>query len=110
MEELLLLHNFDDIQGMFKILAILKYQDVVNGDFEFESYEECQGYAIFNYRLANPVPVRFLKVIENSDVICLENDFLQINRKIYAGEAKYYFTDVENYYSACSVLCSQIIT
>lgn len=98
LEELLLLHNFDDIKGMFKILAILKYCDVLKGDFEFESYEQCQGYAIFNFRLANPVPVRFEKDLDSTDVICLENSLLQINRKIFEGEAKFYFPDIENYY------------
>ncbi|MCQ2513042.1 MAG: ribonuclease H-like domain-containing protein [Lachnospiraceae bacterium] len=98
LEDLLLLHNFDDIQGMFKILAILKYADVLSGNFEFESYEECQGFAIFNYRLNNPVPVRYLKELDNFDVICLEGNLLQINRKLYSGEAKYFFPDVENYY------------
>ncbi len=98
LEELLLLHNFDDIQGMFKILAILKYCDVLKGGFEFDSFEQCQGYAIFNYRLNHPVPVRFLKELDNSDVICLDGDLLQINRKIHEGEAKHFFPDIENYY------------
>ena len=98
-ERLLLLHNFDDLQGMLKILDILKYLDIQEGNFHYEGMETASGYAILNYRLEQEMPVTFEKQIEKPEiVICADGSLLQISLKLYEGIAKYPLEDVENYY------------
>ena len=98
-ERLLLLHNFDDLQGMLKILDILKYLEIPEGDFIFENMEIVSGYAILNYRLHQELPVSFEKRTENPEiVICADGTLLQISIKLFEGIAKYPLLDVENYY------------
>ena len=98
-ERLLLLHNFDDLQGMLKILDILKYLEIPDGYFHFENMETAAGYAILNYHLDEELPVSFEKRIEKPEiVICADGSLLQISIKLYEGIAKYPLTDVENYY------------
>lgn len=99
LEELLLLHNYDDVQGMFKILNILKYKEVMEGNFAFADYEICKGYIIMNYKLEHEVPVPFIKTFfEGINSLCVEKDLLQINIKICHEELKYPLKDIENYY------------
>jgi len=99
LEELLLLHNYDDVQGMFKILSILEYVGIIEGRFNFSGYELCKGYIIFNYKLEEKVPVTFIKTFCNGEnSICAENDLLQISIKVCQEELKFPIKDIENYY------------
>ena len=96
-EKFLLLHNFDDIQGMFKILRILKFEQILAGRYAFDSFEECMGTAVFNFRLDEEVPAA-TDIFRNDIEICAEGTLLQINIPIRSGEAKLPLPDIENYY------------
>ena len=96
-EKLLLLHNFDDIQGMFRILRILKFEQIIEGRYVFYSFEECMGTAVLEFRLDEEVPAE-IDFHKNDIEICAEGTLLQINVPVRRGEARLPLTDVENYY------------
>ncbi len=98
-EELLLLHNFEDVQGMLEIPAILKYLSILDGAFTFEQLETASGYAILTFRLNEEMPVPFEKTDPKQDVvICAEGSMLQISIHMFEGTARFPLEDVENYY------------
>ena len=102
LEVFLLLHNFDDLQGMLKILPVLSYTEIIKGGFSFLSVEEFDGTAIFNFKLDNNVPVHVENLAGTKDIkdigICIEKDLLQFNVKIYKTEGRFPIPDYENYY------------
>ena len=98
-EHLLLLHNFDDVQGMLKIVDILSYLDLLEGDFEFRNLEIVGDTAVFEYTLKMPVPVSFEKYLDRDRIVVFAGeDLLQISIRIFDGEAKHPLPDIENYY------------
>ena len=56
-KDLLLLHNYDDLQGMLKILPVLTYAGVFQGDFSFESLQRSEDTAEITFCLKQAVPV-----------------------------------------------------
>ncbi|MCF0143160.1 MAG: ribonuclease H-like domain-containing protein [Parasporobacterium sp.] len=96
-ERLLLLHNYDDIQGMVKLLPVLSYSDLLEGRFTFTGCEEALGYLILNYETDNAMPVSFEKAAEDH-VICGDGRYLQISIQIFEGTACHPIEDYRNYY------------
>lgn len=98
-EELLLLHNFEDVQGMLEIPAILKYLSILDGAFTFDHLETSSGYAILTFQLNDEMPVPFERSDEKQDVIvCAEGHMLQISIRMFEGTARFPLEDVENYF------------
>lgn len=98
-EKLLLLHNFDDIRGMLKLVGILKYLQIPEGRFTFRDAEVIRDTAVLNYRLEEPLPVAFEKTDDRDRIrIAADGDLLQINIRIYRGQARLPLPDIENYY------------
>ena len=98
-EQLLLLHNFDDVKGMLKITGILAYLDLAEGAFEFKDLEIVQDTAVFEYTLKTPLPVSFEKHLDRNGILIYAGDrLLQISIRIFDGVAKHALPDIENYY------------
>lgn len=98
-EELLLLHNFEDVQGMLEILSILKYLLILEGSFSFTQLETSDGYAILTYTLAEEMPVPFETTFSKQDcIVAADKSMLQISIHMFEGTAKFPLQDVENYY------------
>ena len=98
-EELLLLHNFEDVQGMLEILSILKYLSILEGSFAFSQLETADGYAILTYQLMEEMPVPFETSFPKQDcIVCAEGTMLQISIRMFEGTAKFPLPDIENYY------------
>lgn len=98
-ERLLLLHNFDDVKGMLKILRILSYSAIAEGAFSFQKMEVLQETAVFDFQLELSLPVSFSQRLEAGGVlICGEKNLLQFNVPIVSGSLKLPLPDVENYY------------
>ena len=57
LEDLLLLHNFDDLQGMLRILPVLSYTRLLQKEYQFSGFREDGDFGVFDYILKNPVPV-----------------------------------------------------
>lgn len=98
LEELLLLHNHDDIEGMFKIMPILNYLDILNGNFIFDNYEICQNTLILNFTLPYKIDRGFEKNIYDGVNIFAKDFLLQVNIDFYDGEAMHFISDYENYF------------
>ena len=98
-EDLLLLHNYDDVKGMLQLLAILNYTGIIEGAFRFEEFKVIDHTAVFDFELEMPLPVSFEKHADNDRIlIAADGKLLQLNIKIYDGIAKLPLPDVENYY------------
>ncbi len=57
LEKLLLLHNYDDIQGMLKILPMISFGSMFEGEFSFERMNEEKPFVCFQYHLDHPLPL-----------------------------------------------------
>lgn len=98
-EKLILLHNFDDVQGMLKLLSILDYTELLEGGFSFEGVEVIDHTAVLSYHLDHALPVSFEKYADKDRIlICADKGLLQLNIRLYEGTAKLPLPDVENYY------------
>jgi len=99
LEELLLLHNFDDLQGMIKILPILSYSSIFDGNYCFTGYEEHQNKLTVNYRLNDTIPRKCETYTASGNVqVYAENDLLQLNIDIFEGTARTFLENVSDYY------------
>ncbi len=98
-EKLILLHNFDDVKGMLKLLSILNYTELIEGQFAFEKLEVIDHTAVLSYQLKSPLPVAFEKRSDQDRIwISAEERLLQLNIRLYEGQARLPLPDVENYY------------
>ena len=113
LEELLLLHNFDDMQGMLKILPVTAFGDLFDGGFTWESISESMGYLILEYHLAQALPVCAgvclgfdkkgkLTVTEETSSpmvrIYAGDQLLQISIRILDGTGRLAMAPVSDYY------------
>ena len=103
LERLLLLHNYDDLQGMLKILPILCYTDALEGKLKLLKREECQNTAIFEYEMETSVPVMFeahfqAECQENEITVCMEKNMLQISVPILDTIGRIPLDNVSDYY------------
>lgn len=98
-ERLLLLHNLEDVKGMLEIIKILHYTGIAEGQFLFKSLEIFGDTAVFEYRLEQAVPVGFERPLADGNILfCADRDLLQLNIRIYEGQARLPLPDIENYY------------
>lgn len=98
-EELLLLHNFEDVQGMLEIPAILKYLSILDGAFSFDHFETETDHVILTFCLKEEMPVPFERSDPKNQVTIRANGrMLQICICMFEGIAKLPLEDVENYY------------
>lgn len=96
---LLLLHNKDDLEGMTRILPILAYEQLLYGNFNFESMEgnEEATEIIFTCVLDKPLPVR---ISMNYDKLYMTayNSTLKIKVPVFHGELRFFFPNYKDYY------------
>ncbi len=98
-ERLMLLHNYEDITGMLKIMGVLNYNSITEGAFSFRTMKETDGKAIIEYSLDGSVPVAIERhFADESVVIQADKDRLTLNVKVYEGCALMPVKDIENYY------------
>ena len=102
----MLLHNYEDICGMIRLLDLLKYNAILKGDFtavgaQVKRFSEINGEAGFDlyinlsFDFCLPVPVSL-----NTDGVFLSFSGSGgcIRVALYKGQLKYYFSDYKNYY------------
>lgn len=95
-EKLILLHNFDDMKGMLKILPILNYLEILKGNFKFKNMKTIADTAVFDYELPRALPVAF-EHKKDSFLIAGDERLLEINAKIYSNNAYFPLEDFKNY-------------
>lgn len=106
LEELLLLHNFEDVTGMLDLLPILTYTKILNGAYTiastdtttYISYEgdECLELII---TLKNDyiAPKRISHQYKDY-YITMNKDLTKIRIPIHEGELKYFYPNYKEYY------------
>lgn len=105
-EELLLLHNFEDVTGMLDLIPVLSYQNILTGGYRIKS-TEVAPYTTYDGK-------------ENKEmIIILENDYIvpkrvsyqfkdyyfiinknttKIRIPLYEGELKYFYENYKDYF------------
>ena len=100
-ERLLLLHNNDDLRGMVPLADMLSYADIFEGKYMVRNLkspaEVFGGTCILEFVLESPVPVPVMYESERL-MIAVEGDLLQINLRIFDGEARIPLPNVKDYY------------
>lgn len=105
-EELLLLHNFEDVTGMLDLIPILSYHNILTGGFRIKS-TEITPYTAYDGQTGNEM------------IITLENDYIvpkrvsyqykdyyftinknttKIRIPLYEGELKYFYDNYKDYF------------
>ena len=105
-EELLLLHNFDDVTGMLDLIPILSYSNILNGAFviketeisPYTSYDGNDGQEII-ITLENDyiVPKRISYQFKNYYFIMNKNT-TKIRIPLFEGELKYFYDNYKDYF------------
>ncbi|MCD8150816.1 MAG: ribonuclease H-like domain-containing protein [Clostridiales bacterium] len=110
---LLLLHNLEDVKGMFDLLGILSYHQLRDGQFEIvEAFSETSpenlccannpgynpsSYYNMKFRTEYPFPQSIHMTSESSSLL-LNHDGGLVRFPICHGFLKHFFSDCENYY------------
>lgn len=105
-EELLLLHNKDDLKGMLEILPILSYGDIFNKPVratkvQANYYRDLNGKRqqelIIRLKLTSTVPIP-ISYHANDCYVTAEGDHAALRVPVYTEELKYFYTNYKEYY------------
>ena len=105
-EELLLLHNYEDVIGMLDLLPILSYCEIRKGAYEIKNVETCtyttyDGETAFEliFTLQNKFTVPKRTSYQAKDFyILMNNDTTKIRVPIFEGELKFFYPNYKDYY------------
>lgn len=105
-EELLLLHNFDDVTGMLDLLPVLSYNQILNGAYSIKTVETDQ---YTNYE--GETGLEMIIILQNDYIVpkrvsyqikdyyfTMNKDVTKIRIPIYEGELKYFYSNYKDYY------------
>ena len=105
-EQLLLLHNRDDLKGMLQLLPILAYGDLFNQPVrttkvQSNFYQDLNGKKqqelILRIKLYSPVPIP-VSYHANDCYVTLEGDTGAIRVPVYTEELKYFYNNYKDYF------------
>ncbi len=98
-QELIMLHNFEDVLGMAEMLPVMNYPAVFEGEFDFVSFDitGTPQTAVLEYELRRPLP-KDVTYEKDGIAVFAGGSLLQISVSVYEGEVKVPVPDVENYY------------
>ncbi len=105
-EELLLLHNFEDVTGMLDLLPVLSYMNILKGGFciketeisPFTAYDGTEGHEMI-ITLENDyiVPKRVSYQYKNY-YFTINKDATKIRIPLFEGELKYFYENYKDYF------------
>lgn len=106
-EQLLLLHNFEDVLGMTKLLKLLSYADFFAGPPRVLSAvkERCSSYGqkneayelLLTLRVPAPFPKRIFCQNDLCSLLC-DGSLARLLVKIFCGELRFYYENYKDYY------------
>ena len=105
-EELLLLHNFEDVLGMLDLLPVLSYEKVLSGSFHIKSseistytaYDGTEGTEIlFTLENGYTLPMR-ISFQRDEYYFIIDQKETKIRVRIFDGELKYFHENYKEYY------------
>lgn len=106
LENLLLLHNKEDLMGMVEILPILAYDDIFNRPVratkvQANYYRDLNGKKqqelIIRIKLTSPVPIP-LSYHANDCYVTAEGNHAALRVPVYTEELKYFYSNYKEYY------------
>ena len=105
-EELLLLHNYEDVTGMLDLIPALSYLNILKGEFQikesetlpFTSYDGKEGYEMVitlenDYTVPKRVSYQFKEFY-----FTIHKNTTKIRIPIYSGELKYFYENYKDYF------------
>ena len=105
-EQLLLLHNFEDVTGMLDLIPVLSYLNILNGAYQVKSteiapytaYDGQEGQEMI-ITLENDfiVPKRVSYQFKNY-YFTLNKDTTKIRIPLFEGELKYFYDNYKDYF------------
>ena len=105
-EQLLLLHNFEDVTGMLDLIPVLSYLNILNGGFRvketeitpFTAYDGKEGQEMI-ITLENDyiVPKRVSYQLKDY-YFTIHKNITKIRIPIYEGELKYFYENYKDYF------------
>ncbi len=105
-QQLLLLHNHDDMNGLLQLSPMLAFRDFNIGHFTWDGYEisDYTSYhgtegkeVIFHFTLSSPLPKR-ISFSKQDFFLGIDKNKCSLRIKAYTGELKYFYSDYKNYY------------
>lgn len=105
-EEKILLHNRDDLQGMFEILPVLNYydlflQDVTTTRVQANYYKDLAGQTRMELLMTLSLPVFLPKPVSiygNDCFFLAEANTGSLKVPVYEEELKYFYSNYKDYY------------
>ncbi len=107
LEHLLLLHNYEDVLGMTKLLSLLSYRDFFEKPADVVSVSretnlpfgsaEKSFELLFTLNAPMPFPQKFLFQSDVCSLMCSASS-AKLLVKIFCGELKYYYDNYKDYY------------
>lgn len=105
-EELLLLHNFEDVLGMLDLLPILSYLEVLNGHYTISSVEiapytsyEGETAQEMIISLSNDYLLPKRVSFQCKDFyLTMNQDVSRIRIPVYEGELRYFYPNYKDYF------------
>ncbi len=103
---LLLLHNFEDLKGMMKVLPVLAITDMFSEKLRVtkvlsNTYKDAHGEEhkelLMHFDLPSPFPVSFSSQFEKCYFAASKNEAL-VRVPIYECELKYFYANYKDYY------------
>ncbi len=105
-EELLLLHNYEDVVGMLDLLPILSYRQILKDGYHVKNAEtttytnydgECGLEMIITLQNKYSVPQRISHQC-NEFYITMNKDLTKIRIPVFEGELKFFYSNYKDYY------------
>lgn len=100
---LLLLHNQEDIENLPNLLPLLQYRHITDASKtllsqnQIDSADGTPESLRFTFHTSAPLP-KPLHFKDDSYRLTLEADSITLDIRLYAGELRYFYPDIENYY------------
>lgn len=94
---ILLLHNYEDLEGMLKLSSLLSLTYFNEDGMQYQSYEENDQDITFFFRHTYPLPFSFHRENDFFSMESTEEGF-HITIPVYTGTLKYFYPDYKNYY------------
>lgn len=97
LKQLLLQHNYEDLEGLMYSLCIMSYQKLKSGEFKVSKMYVRYNNLYFALNLVHAIPVRIS--LGNSDItITAYNNEATIKANIIDEELKFFFENYSDYY------------
>ncbi len=105
-EELLLLHNYEDVLGMQDLLPILTYEQILRGAYAIETVDICPytsyegdngNEVIISLKNDYSVPKR-VSFQQGDFYFTINKDTTKVRIPVYEGELKYFYPNYKDYF------------